>query len=377
MESYTQTEVKPDFNLKLEHENQIVPSPRQPKATGSVLSKLVLLVVALLFVAVLLEGMLRVAFYHSKDFSLEMWKYAVQLKRPVPNPKLSFAHQPNGHAFLMGVDVRINSQGLRDYEYLLAKPAGVYRIMLLGDSTTFGWGVPVNETTAKILERNLNAQHLPGYDHVEVLNAGVGNYGTVQEVTYYQTRGRAFHPDLVVLVYFINDPEPVPVERKGFLVDSSYLIAFSVNRFDGVLRRIGTRPDWNKYYSSLYDDNRPGFQACKVALVDLASTTQRENTKLLVAILPELHQINNSYPFTAAHRKIKDVLAAERAPVLDLIDGLRNHGPESSLWVTPLDDHPNGKANTLVAAQIQDWILGQFDRPTSQVGKQLLSKANN
>jgi lysophospholipase L1-like esterase len=377
MESYTQTEVKPDCNLKLEHENWVVTSSRQPKATGSVLSKFVLLVVALLFVAVLLEGMLRVAFYHSKDFSMEMWKYAVRLKRPVPNAKLSFAHQPNGHEFLMGVDVRINSQGLRDYEYSLAKPAGVYRIMLLGDSTTFGWGVPVNETTAKILERNLNTQHLPGYDHVEVLNAGVGNYDTVQEVTYYHTRGRAFQPDLVVLVYFINDPEPVPVERKGFLVDSSYLIAFSVNRFDGVLRRIGTRPDWNKYYSSLYDDSRPGFQACKSALVDLASTTRRENTKLLVAILPELHQINNSYPFTAAHQKIKDVLATEHAPVLDLIDGLRDHGPESTLWVTPLDDHPNGKANTLVAAQIQNWILSEFDRPTRQAQKQPSPGANN
>jgi lysophospholipase L1-like esterase len=321
--------------------------------------------------------MLRVAFYHSKDFSMEMWKYAVQLKRPVPNPKLSFAHQPNGHAFLMGVDVKINSQGLRDYEYSLTKPAGVYRIMLLGDSTTFGWGVPVNETTAKILEQNLNAKHLPGYDQVEVLNAGVGNYDTVQEVTYYETRGQAFHPDLVVLVYFINDPEPVPVERKGFLVDSSYLIAFSVNRFDGVLRRIGTRPDWSKYYSSLYDDNRPGFQACKAALVDLAAATQREHTKLLVAILPELHQINNSYPFAAAHHKIKDVLAAEHAPVLDLIDGLRNHGPESTLWVTPLDDHPNGKANTLVAVQIQDWILSEFDQPTRQAQEQPSSGANN
>src|ERR1700680_9506 len=301
MESYTQTEVKPDFNLKVE--NQVAAARRQSEATSP--GKLVLLVVALLFVALLLEGMLRVAFYHSKDFSMEMWKYAVQIKRPVTNPKLSFAHRPNSHGFFMGVDVKINSQGLRDYEYSLTKPAGVYRIMLLGDSTTFGWGVPLNETAAKILERNLNAKHLPGYDHVEVLNAGVGNYDTVQEVTYYETRGRAFHPDLVVLAYFINDPEPVPVERKGFLIDSSYLIAFSVNRFDGVLRRIGTRPDWSKYYSSLYDDNRPGFHACKAALVDLASTTQRENTKLLVAILPELHQINNSYPFTAAHQKIK------------------------------------------------------------------------
>jgi len=293
---------------------------------------------------------------------MEMWKYAVQMKRSVANPKLSFEHRPNSQAFLMGVDIKINSQGLRDYEYTLAKRSGEYRIMLLGDSTTLGWGVPFNETTAKILEKELNAEPIPGYQHFEAINAGVGNYDTVQEVTYYQTRGRALQPDLVVLVFFINDPEPVPVERKGFFIDRSYLIAFSVNRFDGVLRRIGTRPDWNKYYSSLYDENLPGYQACKAALVDLAKTTRSNHTKLLVAILPELHQINHNYPFTAAHQKIKDVLAPEHVPVLDLIDGLRNHGPESTLWVTPLDDHPNGKANTLVVAQIQSWILNDFDQ---------------
>jgi len=321
------------------------------------LATLALIAFSLLIMALLLEGALRVAFYHSKDFSMEMWKYATQLKRPVDNPNLSFAHKPNGHAFLMGSEMQINSQGLRDYEYPLAKPSGVYRILLLGDSTTLGWGDPLQDTAAKILERKLNAEHVPGIERFEAINAGVGNYDTVQEVTYYETRGRAFHPDLVILVYFINDPEPVPVEKKGFLIDRSYLIAFLTNRFDGVLRRLGTRPDWKTYYSSLYNDDLPGFQACKAALKDLAAATRNDNTKLVVAILPELHQINNDYPFTAAHQKIKDVLAPEHVPVVDLIDGLRNHGPEITLWVTPLDDHPNGKANTLIADQMQDWIL--------------------
>jgi hypothetical protein len=178
MESYLQTEVKPDSDMKLQPEHQVAQSDRRPEATGvrKLLSRLALLIFALFFVALLLEGMLRLAFYHSKDFSMEMWKYAIQMKRPVADPKLSFVHRPNSHAFLMGVDVQINSQGLRDYEYSLTKPAGVYRIMLLGDSTTLGWGVPLNNTTSKILERSLNAKLLPGYDRVEVLNAGVGNY---------------------------------------------------------------------------------------------------------------------------------------------------------------------------------------------------------
>src|SRR4029077_13215492 len=324
----------------------------------SALLNSIVLVIAIFFGCVAMEVALRVIFAHSLDFSMEMWKYAVQLKRPVANPQLSFSHAPNRSAFLMGVPVSINSGGLRDREFTRDKPPGTYRIMMLGDSTTFGWGVRLEDTAAKFLERKLN-DHLPtGYDKVEVINTGVGNYDTVQEVTYYETIGWKYHPDLVVLVFFINDPEPVPVEKKGFLIDRSYLIAFATNRIDGVMRHAGVRPDWKTYYASLYDDDRPGFQACKKALVSLANSTRSHDAKLLVAILPELHQINNdSYPFKAAHQKIKDVLATENVAVLELIDGLKDHGPEENLWVTALDDHPNAKANNVISDQLEQWIL--------------------
>src|ERR1700733_336546 len=324
----------------------------------SVLSNIALLVFAILLGCVAMEVALRVIFAHSLDFSMEMWKYAVELKRPVANPDLSFAHAPNRSAFLMGVPVSINSDGLRDREFSLEKPSGVYRVMMLGDSTTFGWGVKPEDTAAKFLERKLNADLPAGYNRVEVMNTGVGNYDTVQEVTYYETIGWKYHPDLVVLVFFINDPEPVPVEKKGFLIDRSYLIAFATNRIDGAMRHIGVRPDWKTYYASLYDDDRPGFQACKKALISLAASTRSHDAKLLVAILPELHQINgDSYPFRAAHQKIRDVMTAENVSVLELIDGLKDHGPEETLWVTALDDHPNAKANNLISDQLEQWIL--------------------
>jgi len=325
---------------------------------NGILLNLAVLVVTILVCCGGMELALRVFFAKSKDFSMEMWKYATQLKQPVANPSLSFAHAPNRSAFLMGVPVSINSQGLRDHEYAQQKPPRTYRIMMLGDSTTFGWGVRLEDTAAKFLERKLNANLPPGYDKVEVINAGVGNYDTVQEVTYYETRGRDFHPDLVVLVFFINDPEPVPVEKKGFLIDRSYLIAFATNRFDGVLRHFGMRPDWKQYYSSLYDDDKPGFQACKQALKSLADSTRGNGANVLVALLPELHEINgDSYPFKAAHQKVKDVMAAENVPVLELINGLKDHGSENTLWVTSLDDHPNAKANDLISDQLQQWVL--------------------
>jgi lysophospholipase L1-like esterase len=343
---------------------------------------IVVLLASTLFTLFVLEAGLRVAFARSTDFSMEMWKYAVQLKQPVDDSDVAFVHVPNGHAFLMGVDVRTNAHGMRDVDVDVKKAEGVYRILVLGDSTTFGWGVSLESTIPKLLEAELNSSsgkmigatadrsassvsnegsHSGATPNgaptrFEVLNAGVGNYNTVQEVASYQSQGRRFHPDLVILVYFINDAEPVAREKDGFLLRRSYTSAFVASRFDSLLRFIGTRPEWKDYYRSLYDEQRPGWIATVRALRSLARTTREENVPLVVAMLPELREINAEYPFKAQHEQVERVLASEGVPFIELIDGLKNHGPEESLFVTPKDSHPNRKANSLVAAQLRAWI---------------------
>ena len=305
-----------------------------------------LLAANVLVVAGILELVVRFTFYRSRDLSMEMWKYAVELKEAVPDPRLSFAHRPNRSAFLQGVSISINSVGLRDREFPREKPSGVYRIVWLGDSTALGWGVPLDETAPKILERQLNAS---GHGNFEVLNAGVGNYNTVQEVEHFLTIDRAFHPDLVILEYFINDPEPVPVERALGFLGHSYLVTFSLSRFDFALRMAGLRARWQDYYASLYRDGSPGLLAAEEALGRLSAVTAQEGTGLLVSILPELHKLNGEYPFAKEQRKIEDYLASHQISTIDLLGCLRGHGPEIGLWVTPADAHPNGKANTLIA----------------------------
>ena len=98
-----------------------------------------------------------------------------------------------------------------------------------------------------------------------------------------------------------------------------------------------------------------GLQSSVIAFSDTKSQEPR-----LVALLPELHQINNdSYPFKEQHQRIKNLLTSQGVPVIDLIDGLKDHGPENTLWVTPADDHPNGKANALIAQQLREWFRTQ------------------
>jgi hypothetical protein len=321
-------------------------------AFGAMTSFVVVLVLLLL-----LEAGLRIVFARSSDFAMEMWKYAVQLKHPVDDPQILLEHLPGAHALLMGVDIRINAFGLRGADVSLEKPPGVYRIMMLGDSTTLGWGVPLEDTTARLLERELEAAAHGSQRRFEVLNAGVGNYNTVQEVASYRQKGRRFKPDLVVLVYFINDAEPIGRELKAPLLRHSYAIVFLASRLDALLRAAGVRPAWKPYYRSLYDEGQPGWHAATRALQDLARITRDEGTKLLVAILPELREINGDYPFADQHRQVRAVLEAEGVPVVDLLEGLKGHGPETALFVTPLDSHPNRRANLLIASQLRGWIV--------------------
>lgn len=100
------------------------------------------------------------------------------------------------------IRIRINSQGLRDREIPLEKAPGVYRILVLGDSQTFGQGVQAEETYAKVLERAL-----PEVDgrKVEVVNTGVPGTGTAHQLWYLEQKGWRYQPDAVVVGFYFND----------------------------------------------------------------------------------------------------------------------------------------------------------------------------
>jgi len=88
------------------------------------------------------------------------------------------------------IEYAINSAGFRDREFPREKPAGVFRILVVGDSHAFGFGVPLDKHFTKLLE---------GYfTGVEVMNLGVSGYGVDQELLFLRDTGFAYHPDLVV-----------------------------------------------------------------------------------------------------------------------------------------------------------------------------------
>jgi lysophospholipase L1-like esterase len=101
------------------------------------------------------------------------------------------------------VRYRINEQGFRDRSRALPKPPDVFRILALGDSVTFGYGVEQDEAYPSQLEALLAER--PSDARVEVLNLGVGGYNAYNEAALLAGRGRDYQPDLVLVQFCIND----------------------------------------------------------------------------------------------------------------------------------------------------------------------------
>ncbi|MEQ1861083.1 MAG: SGNH/GDSL hydrolase family protein [Chthoniobacteraceae bacterium] len=299
----------------------------------------------------------------SMHFGIEMWKYARSVKMPADNEALSHRHQPGAQAFLMGAEVKINSLGLRDREIAATKPAGTYRVVVLGDSTTFGWGVPQDAVYPKVIERAFN-ENPPSakWRRYEVLNTGVGNYNTAQEVASFKERWLALDPDLVLLCWYINDAEPTPRPSRNWLAYRSYGYVWITTNFDSLTRNVGAQRTYRDYYNSLYEPAQPGWRKCQDAIGELAALCGARGIPLRLLLQPELHTLPGSYEFEPLHTLVAEAGRAHGVPVLDLLPAFPGDGDPRRFWVSPEDAHPNAAANDLMgrfidaAARRERWI---------------------
>jgi hypothetical protein len=96
------------------------------------------------------------------------------------------------------VTARISSQGLRNEVVKKPKPQNVYRILVLGDSFTFGWGVKSEETWVKLLEKKVSVKG----KKVEVINAGAPGMYLAPEIQACKAYADQFQVDAIVLGFY-------------------------------------------------------------------------------------------------------------------------------------------------------------------------------
>jgi hypothetical protein len=161
---------------------------------------------------------------------VELWvRVAWDERRGTPgfflsDPVLGLRLSPGYDGWFAGTPVKINSLGFRDdREYAIAKGAGTIRVIVLGDSVTFGHGALYEATYPYLLEQHLKRWR-PDIDW-QVWNLGVPGLNTAQEFAYLQEVGNTYQPDLVVVGFYANDfygngdiSSPGRLRRSAFAV---------------------------------------------------------------------------------------------------------------------------------------------------------------
>jgi len=108
-----------------------------------------------------------------------------------PDPKLRWVLRPRQEGFTQDRPMHVNAAGLRDAEEIPArKPLGELRVLVLGDSFSFGNGVADSDTYSEVLEARLRQR---GFG-VRVLNAGVQGYDVHQEADWLRSAGSPSSP---------------------------------------------------------------------------------------------------------------------------------------------------------------------------------------
>ncbi len=122
---------------------------------------------------------------HLRDHPTRLWVQAPNLDIELPE-----------HGRL-----QTNKLGFRDGPVIIPKPAGEYRVLSLGESSTWGHGVRVEETYSAALQRLLERSGMSA----RVINAGIPAYTVQQSAIFLAEEGAELQPDVILVYHQTND----------------------------------------------------------------------------------------------------------------------------------------------------------------------------
>lgn len=209
-------------------------------------------------------------------FALELLVRLLNLAPPLPKQYGNFVsdtylpYKPRPSSTISGrtdefdFEYKHNSLGFRDVEHTPAKPEGVFYILGLGDSFTYGVGISFEESYLFRLEKMLNERQ-GEHPRVEIIKAGIPRFFPEAERLLLQYYGIKFNPDLILIGFLVNDVmdtfwgiEGVKVTKNGYLVTSRK--AREMDEREG----IGEISNWLYVHSHLFRIMLRKYTSCKM-----------------------------------------------------------------------------------------------------------------
>lgn len=292
-----------------------------------------------------------------------------EIIRPVDNERIVYALRPGTRGYFLGRRIAINSHGFRDPERPLPKPADTVRIIGLGDSQMFGWGVEREETFLAVLEQRLARR----FDEraFEAWNLAVPGYNAVQEAETFAETARRLDPDVVIINWVANDLElpsfvaerPNPwslgrsflselVRRRLRLLHGRALPSLGLVEVSPDAATDGTAPAEEQ----VPEQYRPlvGAENMNAAYRRLARMARAEGARPVV-----LFDWNDPRTDGRGIEAFQKFCEAEGYLVVDtredVVRFLENNRLEpSALWVSDEDPHPNPLRHRLIAEALAE-----------------------
>ena len=261
----------------------------------------------------------------------------------------------------------VNKIGFRDNDHTIEKPAGVYRIVVLGDSFTEGQGVAFENIYPRVLEKKLNALH--SSTHYETIVCAKSGRNAVQEVGMYHDQCRQFKPDLLIIGFVLNDTEcsgkynyiKLQYLRSQIFQKPASIIGKFLFAHSAMYKHIYCRIEYtriNKIAKNLdifYQENNVCYQEFKNAYRSLKKMVNDDNTPVLIVIFTYFQHPLNNYPFIKIIHKVQLFSTELGFNSMDLLDVYKPY-KESELKFCEWNAHPNAKAHALAADAILAYL---------------------
>lgn len=289
----------------------------------------------------------------------------IEVFKPLHQPStisgLLWEPTPSADVIEDGVRHKINSKGLRDYEYAVEKGKDVFRIAVVGDSVTWGY-TELPDTYPKIMERELK-RYYPG-KKIEVLNFGIGGTDSQHHLAILKEKVLQYAPDVVVVGYCLNDIRFSSVYDKQLVM--WFLQRFNLADFVAVktgetLWRLhyGTGPEGgDKYYREhlgLYEDHERISRLRRISR-EVKLVLDERGSKLAVVIFPFRQQFDSSQ--VKPQETVKAICKEEGIPVLDILPQLKDYNKDK-LYIEGDFIHFSSFGNEIVGRSIMDFLISK------------------
>ncbi|MCC7124012.1 MAG: hypothetical protein IT178_04130 [Acidobacteria bacterium] len=278
-----------------------------------------------------------------------------------------FAFKPNASGVFPGnadmertFPYRTNAHGLRERNRP-ARAEGSKRVLVIGDSYTWGYAVAEEEAYPQVAERLLAERGRPD---VEVINGGIPDYNSRQERQLLEQLLPIYQPDAVFLGYVVNDAEPstampTPPEevyrhaRSWFLTE----VAERLNR--RVFRRRllpSAKDNVGSNYLDGFEEGSVKWRDSREAVREMRDLCRAAGIPFTVLMMPDFTQdFGGGYPLRTIHDAVARWGRELDIPAFDLLP-LLFRGENHQDWWVPWDGHPNAAAHERIA----DFLAGRI-----------------